>query len=57
MHGPILGRLSACVMALNFYLAETHRDRGARLAATTEGVLMHLDRISEDLDELGLLPG
>lgn len=52
LHGPILGRLSACVMALNFFLAEPEHKRGLRRTATTEGVLAHLRLVSSDLEEL-----
>lgn len=52
LHGPILGRLSACVMALNFFLAEPEHKRGLRRTATTEGVLAHLRLVSNDLEEL-----
>jgi hypothetical protein len=52
LHGPILGRLSACVMALNFFLAEPENKRGLRRTATTEGVLAHLRLVSVDLEEL-----
>ena len=52
LHGPILGRLSACVMALNFFLAEPEHKRGLRRTATTEGVLAHLRLVSTDLEEL-----
>ena len=52
LHGPILGRLSACVMALNFFLAEPENKRGLRRTATTEGVLAHLRLVSNDLEEL-----
>ncbi len=52
LHGPILGRLSACVMALNFFLAEPDHSRGLRRKATTEGVLAHLELITHDLEKL-----
>lgn len=52
LHGPILGRLSACVMALNFFLAEPDQTRGLRRNATTEGVLAHLKLITQDLEKL-----
>jgi hypothetical protein len=52
LHGPILGRLSACVMALNFFLAEPEHKRGLRRTATTEGVLAHLRLVSIDIEEL-----
>ena len=52
LHGPILGRLSACVMALNFFLAEPDHTRGLRRNATTEGVLAHLELITRDLEKL-----
>lgn len=47
MHGPVQGRLSACVMALNFFAGP-----GAdpdRLAAVSEQVLDHLAAASRDL--------
>ena len=56
LHGPILGRLSACIMALNFYLAEPENRRGLRRNATTDGVLAHLDLVAGDLEKLGLTP-
>ena len=52
LHGPILGRLSACVMALNFFLAEPDHSKGLRRKATTEGVLAHLELITHDLEKL-----
>lgn len=52
LHGPILGRLSACIMALNFFLAEPEHKRGLRRTATTEGVLAHLRLVSIDLEQL-----
>jgi MFS family permease len=52
LHGPILGRLSACIMALNFFLAEPEHKRGLRRTATTEGVLAHLRLVSVDLEQL-----
>lgn len=54
LHGPILGRLSACIMALNFYLAEPENRRGLRRNATTDGVLAHLDLVARDVEKLGL---
>lgn len=53
LHGPILGRLSACIMALNFYLAESETSRSLRRNATTDGVVAHLDLIAIDLERLG----
>jgi hypothetical protein len=52
LHGPILGRLSACIMALNFYLAEPEHSRGLRRTATTEGVAAHLELVAIDLEKL-----
>lgn len=52
LHGPILGRLSACIMALNFYLAESEESRGLRRDATTTGVLAHLQLVADDLEKL-----
>ncbi len=52
MHGPLLGRLSARVMALNFYLAEPEQNRRLRRAATVEGVRAHLELIADDMEKL-----
>lgn len=50
MHGPVQGRLSACVMALNFF-AGTGADPD-RLAVVSEQVLDHLAAASHDLAQL-----
>jgi hypothetical protein len=52
LHGPLLGRLSACIMALNFYLDEPPQSRALRRPATTEGVLAHLELVAEDLKKI-----
>jgi len=50
MHGPVQGRIAACVMALTFLSAEDAAP-GA-LASITEQVLGHLDAASRDLSSL-----
>lgn len=52
LHGPVYGRLSACVMALNFAAAEGISTDSTRGRALTEGILSHLESASVDLDEL-----
>jgi hypothetical protein len=54
MHGPVQGRLSACVMALNFHLASRHRADPHRTAAVTSAVLNHLGAASRDLEQISL---
>ena len=48
MHGPIQGRLAACVMALNFHAstAETDPEGAERIM---ESVLDHLQAVSREL--------
>jgi hypothetical protein len=53
MHGPVQGRLSACVMALNFHAAELEQGNPDRVESITTAVLSHLEAASSDLDSLG----
>jgi hypothetical protein len=55
MHGPILGRLSACVMALNFHDSAAQKDEAAarELAAR---ISAHLELVSRDLAVLSTTP-
>jgi hypothetical protein len=50
MHGPVLGRLAACAMALNFH-CDPSDARGAAAAIATQ-VGAHLDAVSRDLADL-----
>ena len=50
MHGPVQGRLAACVMALNFHAGPDAEPTAA--AAITERVLDHLAAASRDLGML-----
>jgi hypothetical protein len=52
LHGPVLGRLSACIMALNFYLSEPEQSRGLRRKATMDGVRAHLELVVSDLEKI-----
>lgn len=47
MHGPVHGRIAACVMALNFHATSPETGEQARLL--TESVLNHLGAVSRDL--------
>lgn len=47
MHGPVQGRLAACVMALNFHASGDHTEEQARFL--TDSVLDHLRAVSRDL--------
>lgn len=51
MHGPILGRLSACVMALNFH-ASGGGGTAASRAQVAAQVIAHLDLVAADLDDM-----
>jgi len=53
MHGTVQGRLSACVMALNFHAAELEQGNPDRVESITRAVLEHLEAASTDLDSLG----
>ncbi len=53
LHGPLLGRLSACIMALNFFLEEPEQGKGLRRAATLDGVRSHLELVAADLLTIG----
>ena len=56
MHGPIQGRLAACVMALNFHMtaAPERHDRGPA-QAILDSILTHLNDVSADLVALASL--
>lgn len=52
MHGPVLGRLSACVMALNFHASSDDARDPVRTAEVTRNVLDHLALAASDLESL-----
>ena len=52
MHGPIQGRLAACVMALNFH-ADIAGSDPARADAMLSSVMDHLHAVAVDLQRLG----
>ena len=55
MHGPVQGRLAACVMALNFTATAspaTDASKGAFDIATVDAVLEHLRAVSRDLADI-----
>ena len=52
MHGPVLGRLAACAMALNFHAAEIDTVPPERTEHVVNAVAEHLDAATADLDSL-----
>lgn len=56
LHGPVQGRLAACVMALTFHAQESGTRDPARTAYITEAVLDHLELASHELDALITTP-
>ncbi len=50
MHGPVQGRIAACIMALNFHAAGDTDEQQAR--ALTDAVLDHLRAVSRDLGQI-----
>ncbi len=52
LHGPVIGRLSACVMAINFQPAELSRASGDGLSPMASRVLGHLEAAASDLELL-----
>ena len=52
MHGPVQGRLSACVMALNFHLGSEDSADVHRTTVVTSAVIEHLAAASRDLEVL-----
>jgi hypothetical protein len=56
MHGPIQGRLAACVMALNFH-AEFAATEPARADMMLDAVLEHLQGVTGELRRLGTEAG
>jgi hypothetical protein len=56
LHGPIQGRLAACVMALNFHTTgSTGLAEDERATAMLDSVLTHLNDVSDDLVALASL--
>lgn len=51
LHGPVLGRLSACVMALNFHAAGGGGTAASRAEVAAQ-VISHLDLVSADLEAM-----
>lgn len=52
MHGPVLGRLAACAMALNFHAAEVDASPTERTEQVVMAVAEHLDAAAADLESL-----
>ena len=52
LHGPLQGRLAACVMALTFHAEELQGSDPGRAALVSESVIGHLESVSRDLDRL-----
>jgi hypothetical protein len=52
LHGPVIGRLSACVMAINFRPAELGKRPEGSLSPTASRVLSHLEAVALELDIL-----
>ena len=52
LHGPVLGRLSACVMALNFHASGVSSADPRQTATVTAAVMAHLALAAEDLEKL-----
>ncbi len=50
MHGPVQGRIAACIMALNFHAAGDNDEEQARFL--TDSVLDHLRAVSRDLAQI-----
>jgi hypothetical protein len=56
LHGPVQGRLAACVMALTFHAQETGAPDPERTAFITDAVLEHLALASQEIDALITTP-
>ncbi|TBN57138.1 hypothetical protein EYE40_06830 [Glaciihabitans arcticus] len=52
LHGPLQGRLAACVMALTFHAEERPGPQSERSTIVSESVIAHLESVSRDLDAL-----
>ena len=52
LHGPVLGRLSACVMALNFHASGPSSSDPERTAEVAAAVTAHLALAAQDLESL-----
>lgn len=50
MHGPVQGRIAACIMALNFHASSDTDEQQALLL--TDAVLDHLRAVSRDLSQI-----
>lgn len=50
MHGPVQGRIAACIMALNFHASSGHDERQAQ--SLTDSILDHLRAVSRDLGQI-----
>ena len=50
MHGPVQGRIAACIMALNFHATGDSTAEQAR--SLTDSVLEHLRAVSRDLEQI-----
>ncbi|UTT61908.1 hypothetical protein [Microcella humidisoli] len=50
MHGPVQGRIAACIMALNFHASGDHDQQQAQ--SLTDSVLDHLRAVSRDLSQI-----
>jgi hypothetical protein len=50
MHGPVQGRIAACIMALNFHASSDHDGRQDQ--SLTDSVLDHLRAVSRDLSKI-----
>lgn len=55
MHGPIQGRLAACVMALNFHTTMPDQGEEEQVPAMLDSILVHLNDVSADLVALASL--
>ncbi len=54
LHGPIRGRLSACIMALKFHADELALTDSARGESILRAVAKHLDATARDLDRMNV---
>ena len=52
LHGPLQGRLAACVMALTFHAEEPDHSDSERSGFVARSVMEHLESVSRDLDAL-----
>jgi len=52
LHGPVIGRLSACVMAINFLPDEVMESTSTGNSVLASRILSHLDSAARDLESL-----